>query len=825
MGAIESLAGHPLATAIGWGIFHSIWQVSAIALACAAALRLARRAGPDVRYAIAFVGLALMLAWPAATVVERIGSRGADEAGTQTSAKAQGSPTGPAVSSASLASRRLGTGAEAAGGPSANRPLRLERLVPYASLLWAAGVLLFAARTAGGWYLAQRLRHRDVTPAPEAWQGRFARLARRLKVGGRVALLESAIVDVPTVVGWLKPVVLVPASAFAGLAPSQLEAILAHELAHVRRHDYLMNLLQTAVETLLFYHPAVWWLSRQARAEREHCCDDLAVSLCGDRVEYARALADLEVVRRASPALVLGADGGSLLRRISRLLGATGDHEQRAPVWVAASVIAAMVGGFALMEDGVRAARTSEAADPNTTVIEQAIAAPPAPDGSPGQARPATPAIPSVPAAPAAPAAPAGLAVKGEGRISHSSRTEKWEARYKGEIDLSEDGRDIARVSPGGYFKVSEGGWFSRRSVEVTATANGIDRKFYQGLRELPYDPEAREFLAGMLQKLVRSGFAASQRVSQLLKSGGPEAVLQELEQLESDYARRLYYTELFEQATLDGSAVARALTNAGRQISSDYESAELLIAAAPQALGSPDARRAFFQAAGGIESDYEQRRAVTAALKAAELDGAGLHELLDAAASIDSDYEAAELLIDAARERPLDAATRQAFFKATNGIDSDYEHRRVLSAVMKQHHQDVEVRRLLLHSAAAIGSDYERAEFMLDWLKGGGFDASAREFLEGVGTISSGYERGRVLRAVLDRPGLSAGALVGTLRVISTTSGDYEISQLLQRVADKYPVTGEIRDAYLAAADRLSDSQKDEAYAALVRAERRGRN
>ena len=94
-------------------------------------------------------------------------------------------------------------------------------------------------------------------------------------------------VEVPTVIGWLRPVVLMPASALSGMGPQQLEAILAHELAHIRRHDYLVNLLQTVVETLLFYHPAVWWLSGRIRVERENCCDDLAVSLCGDPYAYA----------------------------------------------------------------------------------------------------------------------------------------------------------------------------------------------------------------------------------------------------------------------------------------------------------------------------------------------------------------------------------------------------------------------------------------------------------------------------------------------------------------------------------------------------------
>ena len=126
---------------------------------------------------------------------------------------------------------------------------------------------------------------------------RRAPLATAAHLRGRVRLLESTLVDVPTVIGWIKPVILLPASALSGLKPHQLEAILAHELAHIRRHDYLVNLLQTLVETLLFYHPAVWWLSRRIRAERENCCDDLAVSLCGDPYTYAQALADLEELR------------------------------------------------------------------------------------------------------------------------------------------------------------------------------------------------------------------------------------------------------------------------------------------------------------------------------------------------------------------------------------------------------------------------------------------------------------------------------------------------------------------------------------------------
>ena len=163
------------------------------------------------------------------------------------------------------------------------------------------------------------------------------RLAQQLRVSRPVRLCKSALVEVPTVIGWLQPVILFPVSAVTGLPAMQLEAILAHELAHIRRHDYLVNLLQHLVETLLFYHPAVWWVSHHLSQERELCCDDLTVNVCGDRVAYAQALAALEELRGTAPDLALAAGGGSLLRRIRRLLGVP--VESHRPVWWLAGTI------------------------------------------------------------------------------------------------------------------------------------------------------------------------------------------------------------------------------------------------------------------------------------------------------------------------------------------------------------------------------------------------------------------------------------------------------------------------------------------------------
>jgi beta-lactamase regulating signal transducer with metallopeptidase domain len=218
---------------------------------------------------------------------------------------------------------------------------------PVLIYIWMAGVMALSIRSLGGWVVTQHWKRRNVRPAEAFWQESMARLAKRLAVSRKVRLWESAVAHTPAVIGWIRPVVLLPASAISGLAPSQVEALLAHELAHIRRHDYLVNLLQTAIETLLFYHPAVWWVGRQMRTERENCCDDLAVAVCGDALVYARALTELEKIRIATPRLAMAANSGSLLQRVRRLLDPRSDSaSSRSAIhadWVTAVGIALCV--------------------------------------------------------------------------------------------------------------------------------------------------------------------------------------------------------------------------------------------------------------------------------------------------------------------------------------------------------------------------------------------------------------------------------------------------------------------------------------------------
>jgi HEAT repeat protein len=220
-------------------------------------------------------------------------------------------------------------------------------------VLWLTGVVTLSLRLASGWLAARRLRALGTRPAPEACIATLHRLAARLRVSQPVRLLQSALVQVPAVLGWVRPVILLPASALTGLTPLQLEALLAHELAHVRRYDYLVNLIQSVIETLLFYHPAVWWISARVRDEREHCCDDLAVAVCGDAHFYASALLGMERLRVTTPALALTAAGGSLMGRVRRLVAPP--PVEIFPRWTAGVLAASLVlaaGGSRLLRAG-----------------------------------------------------------------------------------------------------------------------------------------------------------------------------------------------------------------------------------------------------------------------------------------------------------------------------------------------------------------------------------------------------------------------------------------------------------------------------------------
>lgn len=390
------LLSNPLVQRVGWALVHFLWQGAALAAALAVCLAVLRNRSAQVRWLLACAALGLMAACPPATAwlvavepaavppaamsppgaaaaapelippagPERLGPIAAGlPLGRDATAASSRPVLLPTVDEAPAAgSVEVSAGAAVAGDAPPPIPWHLAArramtpALPWLFVAWLLGVAAMLVWHVGGWLHLERVRRVGVQPVGQRIEEAFERLARRLRVSRPVRLVESALVSVPMVVGWLRPVVLLPACALAGLTPGELEAVLAHELAHVRRCDCLVRLLQAVVETLLFYHPAVWWVSRRIREESEHCCDEAAVGACGNRRGYARALARVAELGRRRPHLAAAADGGRLLPRIRRVLGVspagTDTMRSRVTAWLVLGVLVTGAGLLCVRASG-----------------------------------------------------------------------------------------------------------------------------------------------------------------------------------------------------------------------------------------------------------------------------------------------------------------------------------------------------------------------------------------------------------------------------------------------------------------------------------------
>lgn len=374
---IEGMVSETIIRSLGWTLLHFTWQGTLVALLLRGALPLLGVYSARARYAAASCAMLLMLALPLATLFHlrrTPRSVGLDETVPVLTESVQDQDVAALSADQSGSKFQIVTGSSGLAASIASQDGLdnwFARSLPWLVLTWLGGVLILSVRLFGGWKRAQRIRKQHMKPMPERWQEAKARLAQRMGVYRPVLLFESMLVEVPTVIGWLRPVILIPTSALAGLSPWHLEALLAHELAHVRRHDYLINLLQSATEILLFYHPATWWVSRQVRIERENDCDDRAVRATGDVLVYARALAEIEILRSSgSPAreqLAMVADGGSLLLRIRRLVASPEQTRRSSPLLVA---VALVVTFFALTA-GARTILSMNVEMPERIVEEQ----------------------------------------------------------------------------------------------------------------------------------------------------------------------------------------------------------------------------------------------------------------------------------------------------------------------------------------------------------------------------------------------------------------------------------------------------------------------
>jgi len=362
---------------LGWTLVHFCWQAAAIALLYRAVDLALFRSRSHIRYAAAMVALFSMLAAAVATL-------GYEQVRLSRERAAAAVPAN-VVSTVEMSSSMHAEKSSADVAAGAAHELRqaesiasyLLPVMPWIDAMWLVGVLVLSARTLGGWYMLHRLRSTSLIVVPDAVRAQFARLAARMGIPGPVDLFLSERISSPMAIGAFRYIVLMPISAITHLSAEQIEVVLAHELAHIRRRDYLWNIIQTVVETLFFFHPAVWWVSGSLRRQRELCCDDVALACCDNPVTYATALLRLEEQRRGDLRLAMALDGHqsglSLRSRILRILGEgegeAGAARGREIGTLSVAVVLAVLGLFLLLPHQVFAGHTSTAAPVTAAVV------------------------------------------------------------------------------------------------------------------------------------------------------------------------------------------------------------------------------------------------------------------------------------------------------------------------------------------------------------------------------------------------------------------------------------------------------------------------
>jgi len=456
---------------LGWTLLHFLWQGTALAALAAAAMELCRRA--SARYLLGVGALGLMLLAPVATFFSYWQER------SDVAAIAKSSP--PAAAAWSTARGRTAAGGSA--HPGSITP-SLDAL-PWLVEAWLLGVAFFSLRTAGGFLLLERERRRQSTVVNDGVLEICHTLQERFGLHRAIAYCECNWLQAPVVIGWFRPLVFLPVTALTGLSEEQLGVVIAHELAHIKRLDPFVNVFQVCVETLLFYHPAIWWLNKKVRAEREHCCDDMAVALCGNAVEYARALTLMEEWRSA-PVFAMAANRGPLTERIVRVLGRKTLGAGMRGIGLTGSILclsAALLAGNALL--GM--------AHPRQVQADSQATPKPATNSSPHPAANSTPK-PS-------PSHPQSSEVSRPSSASASSYIDGMKAA--GLRDLTVDqliAMKMQDVTPDYVRELHEQGLQPDANNLIAMRVQGITAEYVRGLRASGLNPDQNQLIALKVQ-------------------------------------------------------------------------------------------------------------------------------------------------------------------------------------------------------------------------------------------------------------------------------------------------------------------------------------
>ncbi len=641
----------------------------------------------------------------------------------------------------------------------------------------------------------------------EAWLMLVDELSLELGLRRHVRLLQSQGPAMPMTWGIRRPAILLPAEA-NDWTPARRRDVLLHELAHVKRHDFLIQLIARIACAVYWFHPLMWLAAARLREERERACDDHVLRAGATPSVYASHL--LEIARGAtSLASVAMARPAQLATRLIDVLDTgrsrdTLSARSALPAWIAAIAVVVPL--------AAAAPRVAEPASASSGGSIDTIPRLPSRGLTSSAKRAAAPLLAVASRQPVAGMDTLrGCSAEGSRRSSHSHEGDGDVVTLSittghcavtfdadGKFTFNDDFTDIATLASGGRIVIEVDYGAHDRRVTIQRRGTELERVYKVDGDVRPFDDDAKAWLKETLTFLLRrTGFMAEERARWILDRRGIQGLIDEFGQLTGDYTRRIYYQAAVESGKLDAAGYERIVTLAGQSIDSDYELAEFLIAVSQKQPLTERMQGGFVTAAKSIGSDYERHRVLTAALSRPGLTPAMEAGMLDDAADINSDYELATLLIELNDARPIDEAVRPAFFKAANRLQSDFEHRRVLDAVVARQGTSPAMLADVLTSAKTINSDFELAELLTK--VGGSYvldDALRPAFFAAAKNLNSDYEHGRTLLSIVERGEVPRPVVLAVLESAKDISSDHELSELLIAVISKVKMDDTIRAA-----------------------------
>ncbi|MFQ5703766.1 MAG: M56 family metallopeptidase, partial [Gemmatimonadales bacterium] len=550
------------------------------------------------------------------------------------------------------------------------------------------------------------------------------------------------------------------------------------ELSHVKRHDYLTQLLGRFACALHWFNPLVWIAARRMMIEREHACDDRVLSSGSRPSDYAAALLDIARSMRNGPLASVASVAMARRSQLSdRLLAVLDAGRKRANVTgklVARAGVAAAFVVLPIAGAGIGASESpEESSDPQLTEVDSA-----------STTRVSTPLETLASLSAATDVLASSGSTSGAISAIRVSQSEcDWNARHNststsvssndretsvrirvgncrlrielsGDITFNDDETDVTSISRGGYLEIEERDGRTRRKIEIERNGADLERRWVVDGDQQVFGADARAFLADMLPLLFRRvGLQAEERATRILEQQGVDGLLREISLIPSDHTARKYFGVALLKGKLDVSQVRKIVRLAGQEIASDFELAQLLVDVAESHPVDEAVKAAYVEAAGTIGSDFEHRRVLSAILARDALSTEVAAEMLAQATEINSDFELAELLVGIMGKHPIDKALTPAFFNAVKTIGSDFEQRRVLNKVLDVRPLTEEAVAAILESSLSISSDFELARVLIKIANRFEIgDALRPAFLEAADSISSEYERGRVMSALAPR-------------------------------------------------------------------------